>query len=224
MDMPLPAAVAAALATGAAFTSVAGSAADYFSLAFTVADHLKAQEGLKFNSHIFSIEDPEKQQSAAPPTSASTRRQPAGRSASTTPAAAKPMQLQQTANSAALLDIRGSGARALFGLDEYLRVAPSGPDTLLYVIHLWLIKGFATSIGDQAEVEFSGTTIEGGYLLTARGFVNELSSGFFNFWCDFLVRRLPAGTPGQTVVPLQKGLQGTGGNIAQSGNGFSVSF
>jgi hypothetical protein len=228
--MPLPAAVAAALETAGLLTAVTGSLADQVSVAFTIADHIKAQEGLKYNAHVFSIVPPQESASATepPPASAGSRRQknkePA--SAATAPTAKRDPTRLIAVGGHAILELKSSGAGALFGLNRYLHYNSTGPPVSVFAVHLWQVKGFATEITDQAEIDFSGKEVEAGYLLSIKGFINEFLRGFFHFYCDLLVRHLPATAPSdaQSIVPLSNSLAGRGGSIATTKTGFVVSF
>lgn len=220
--MPGPAAVVATLAKLVGISGVSVSA-ELISLGFTIADHLKAQEGLKSNLHAFKLDVTSGPQSASQPASASIVTLSGGKSAAVPKAAGQPsMRLRETGNSVAILEIRSNGARAVFGLDSYLRVAPSGPSTLVYLVHLWDAKGFDSEVGDQAELEFSGTEVDDGYLLSVKGFVNEWLRGFFHFYGDILIRRVAPGSLAESVLPLRRNTVGTGGRISETKHGFLV--
>lgn len=213
--MPLPAGVVAALMSAGNATSVLGSVADYASLAFTVADHLKAQEGLKYNSHAFALTRPVR--AATPPPASDAGRRPSGSSAGAPPP--KPKPPEEKGAFLELLTIQGDDAKVVFGSQVHFVTDPSGAQAEVHVIHPRSVQGFDTAIGDQAEVEFSGQKAGGGYVLSARGSVNEFGSGFFHFWCDFLIR--PGGSP---IQPLRHELSGSGGTIRQLSQEFVITF
>jgi hypothetical protein len=232
--LALPAALLAALAEAAALTAVTGSLADYGSLAFTVVDHVKAQEGLKYNPHAFLVSEPSPPQPAPAkkPSSAASPGQSGGKSAAV-PARA-PYVTDQP--SLPLLSIRNSTSRipelasaeAVFTVSVYYLPNAKGGRDVLHLVHLTGIRGFATAVGDQAEVEFSGQAVEGGYVLSAKGIVNEIFSGFFHFWCDFLIKvPPPSNTYGESyswIRTLEYKLVGKGGKIEPRANEFLISF
>jgi hypothetical protein len=171
--LPLPAALIAALAEAAKLAGLTGSLADYASLAFTIADHVKAQEGLKYNPHAFLVSEPSTPAPATKPSSAASPGQSGGKSAAV-PARA-PYVTDQP--SLPLLSIRNSTSRipglasteAVFGVSVYYLPNAKGGRDVLHFVHLTDIRGFATAVGDQAELEFSGQAVEGGYVLSAKG-------------------------------------------------------
>jgi hypothetical protein len=235
--MPLPVGLAAVLLEAAKVTGVSGSLADYASLAFTIVDHVKAQEGLRYNPHAFFVPEPSPPQAtpARKPSSAASPGQSGGKSAAVPPREGRPVPADRT--SLPLLSIRNSTSRivgsasaeAVFGVSVYYLPKPSGDRDVLHLVHLTNIRGFATAVGDQAEVEFSGQAVDGGYVLSAKGIVNEIFSGFFHFWCDFLVQ-VPKPSPvfsddsSSWIRPLQSGLAGEGGRIEWQTNEFLISF
>ncbi len=235
--MPLPAALLAVLAEAAALTSVTGSLADYGSLAFTVVDHVKAQEGLKYNPHAFLVSEPSPPQPtpAKKPSSAASPGQSGGKSAAV-PARDRTPGYVTDQPSLPLLSIRNSTSRipglasteAVFSVSVYYLANATGGRDVLHLVHLTGIRGFATAVGDQAEVEFSGQAVEGGYVLSAKGIVNEIFSGFFHFWCDFLIKvPPPSNTYGESyswIRTLEHGLAGKGGEIEPRANEFLISF
>src|SRR4051812_30889626 len=108
--MPVPAAVAAAAAALSGGAGVLGSAADLMSLGFTIADHLKAQEGLTYNRHAFVLRARRQSPEDKPASAAGPRRRgPTGASAKA-PAGEDEINLVQTLNEATILEITsGSG-------------------------------------------------------------------------------------------------------------------
>jgi hypothetical protein len=230
--LPLPAALIAALAEAAKLAGLTGSLADYASLAFTIADHVKAQEGLKYNPHAFLVSEPSTPAPAKKPSSAASPGQSGGKSAAV-PARAPYITDQP---SLPLLSIRNSTSRipglasteAVFGVSVYYLPNAKGGRDVLHLVHLTDIRGFATAVGDQAEVEFSGQAVEGGYVLSAKGIVNEIFSGFFHFWCDFLIKVPPPsniyGESYSWIRTLEHGLAGKGGEIEPRTSEFLITF
>jgi hypothetical protein len=226
----LPALVAGAIGEGSmllALAGVAGSGADQVALALNIADHLKAQDGLKFSSHAFAVEPFEPPVTPEPipgPKSARSPGQGGGKSA-----AAKDSTASQDEkltllhrDEARFLTITGAKTKAEFTLSNYIRTLPM-PMRHVYTTRLHSLSGFQTgAIGDQAEVEFGGVNIEGGYLLTARGFVNGVVSDYFTFWCDLLVREDPKNS--QLSVSALEGGSAPPGRVTKHTDRFSVSF
>lgn len=240
--MPLPAVMLAFLEKAGPLTGVVGSVADWAILASTIADHAKAQEGLKYNSHAFLIPQPSAPQPtpARRPSSAASPGQSGGKSAAVqAPPGTTGRTYVTNQEARPLLSIRNStttfsgvaSAEAVFGVSVYYVTNATGGKDVLHLVHLTGIRGFATEVGDQAEVEFSGQAVaesEGGYLLSAKGIVNELFSGFFHFWCDFLVTVNPPssifGDSISSIRTLRHGLVGEGCRIERRFKDFLISF
>lgn len=220
------AALAAAAAAGKAaeqITSVTGSVSDLISLGFTIADQMKAQEGLKYDPHVFVLQGPAP---AAPgPASAASPTAGASDASAASPRAVSELALTNVYSPVPVLRI-GSGDSPLaeFGLSRFVRSGGApGPRTLVYVLHLTRAEGFDTAVGDQLEVSFTGTAIEGGYVICAKGMVNQWLSGYFHFSCEVLVP-LPEPARRPKAVPLSARTIGRTGSAKPVKNVVEITF
>ena len=111
-----------------------------------------------------------------------------------------------------------------FRSQVYFLDNPAGTQEVLHIIHLWDIRGFATEVGDQAELEFSGHEVSGGYLLSVKGIVNELFTGFFHFWCDYMIPSPTGPSDASDIRPLMGKLSGEGGTLTQREDRFVIRY
>lgn len=226
--MAVPAAPLGAIGALGAAASAGGLLADVVDLGFTIADHVKAQEGLKYNSLLFTLQGPTQTATskAARPQSASVGSVRGGKSQSAQPSETRSQIAYTVRGAIPLLQIASESANARFSLLEYQHEGRGSNRTLAYAVHLiGDLEGFATEVGDQAELQFTGTAVEDIYLLSVYGTVNKWLAGFFHFYCDYMVRNPLPGSKESPVVPLRYQVNGTGGKASSvSGGGVVVKF
>lgn len=233
--MPLPAAVLAAIVAAAkgasAVTAITGTASDVISLGFTIADQMKAQEGLKYNPYVFKMERKKKleQESEKPPASMATRSGKKGNSSASNKQSspindpsAELQRISETAGSTTILEIKSGDAHARFGINFYY-VSDSETSALVGVVNLWSLKGFDSAVGDQAEIQFSGIELDGSHLLNITGMVNKWLSGFMRFSGEIIIRNDQPGVTRNQVQPLRENKVGQGASLSRSQHGFIVS-
>jgi hypothetical protein len=157
-----------------AVTAISGSLPDIVQGVGEVADWVKAQEGVRYNVLTFSL--PEARPQPEPDPASLARVGKVKHVVSLDPTFIEPQ-----IRSAPLLRLdAGKETILLFRVGLLSRSKGAQPE--MGYTFLSSAEGFASAIGDQAEVEFSGEEWKGmGYLLAFKGFVNPMGSGFDQF-------------------------------------------
>ena len=165
-----------------------GSLADWLGL----ANQAKAQEGLKYNAHVFAIEMPvEKGKTTQKP--AASMATPAKDKGSSSAGPSTPKKDLQMPNEEPyvrpILRIFSDKAEISFAIYFYL-LKGSENTVVVGSVNLSEFKGFDTAFGNQAEIQFEGASLNGYHLLSIMGMVNPwvVKGKFVRFSGEIIIK------------------------------------
>lgn len=147
----------------------------------TVVNWVKAQEGFKHNLYTFPLAS--SSEAAIP--SATLASKAAGATRKSSLASNQETKPPETIFLLSLLATGPQEGSSFMDSRADFKIAripgtTTGSKAQGYIF-LSDIIGFDTSIGSQAEIEFSGQELDDGHLLTFKGFVNKVGPGFGHF-------------------------------------------
>jgi hypothetical protein len=194
---------------GTGLFDVIGSVPDIVGALATVADQMKAQEGLAYNLYTFRIPRPPSS-GESPPSAPATRKQ------SIVPVMGVTWEdvpiLSLSAPSALPVTSR---LELSFCLRLFRRQKESVHEVGAVALHY--ADGFDSAIGDQAGVEFGGVDLdEHGHIVGFKGFVNPMGRGHVDFSGAVIVTSTE-------VAGLRCGLPRTGKSVGWlKRSGYSI--
>ena len=173
------------------FPEITGSASDVTGAILSLGDQLSAAAGLTYNLVTFALTA----RDAAPPTqprdSAATKGSKQGSSAAQRSA----LRAVGLPTSDSFLQIEGRtgffmGQRFIAGTLSEARFAVRAVRSeglILGAPTLIKQEGFSTKIGNQVSVEFAAQSLKRGAILTVKGFLDPVGTGFAHFFGQLLV-------------------------------------
>lgn len=205
----------------------------------TIVGWTKAQEGIKYNSHVFSFPtDDDKEGENSEPSSAASPKQPSDKSSSIAVSVSRSSVFMPRGESRSLLVVRVKGNDVSAG--KIPGGIPLGGGVLQFAIALrkhnevyfdngqiilMNARGFDSALGTQAEIEFGGEPWQTGrYLLTFNGQINPWGEGFRRIVGAVIVNKHGVLTPhGSWETGSNKKNSGFSDNLSwQPGVGFNI--